>query len=246
MSSGLALGYLPRYSGFVADIGPEGRLARTHEGKPGLPRGRSCLPLRTVQVSHRERLQRSVIAAVADASYTAVTVADIVAGAKVSRSAFYAQFADKEDCFLTATRDGGHLMSDRIASATRAVPAHAPDEQALRAGLLAFLGFLADEPAFARVLYVDLPMAGAMAAERLDAANRRFADLNRKWHTRAHTRHPEWPSVPNQAYQALSGASSELIRPYVRDGQTGTLPRALEETLMSLHMAVLAGRPWTA
>jgi hypothetical protein len=37
----------------------------------------------------------------------------------------------------------------------------------LRAGLLAFLGFLADEPTFARVLYVDLPTADPMAAERL-------------------------------------------------------------------------------
>lgn len=225
--------------------GPEGSLARTHEGKPGLARGRNRLPLRAVQASHRERLQRSVIAAVAEASYTAVTVADIVQGARVSRSAFYAHFADKEDCFLTATSEGARLMSARIASATRAMPPDAPDEQVLRAAFLAFLAFLADEPAFARVLYVDMPMAGPIAAERLDAAGRRFADLNRKWHGRARTRHPEWPPVPGQAYRALSGASSELVRPVVRAGRTGTLP-SLEETLMSLHMAVLTARPWTA
>jgi len=236
---------LPRYSGLVADTGPEGSLARTHEGKPGLPRGRNRLPLPAVQTSHRERLQRSVIAAVADAGYTAVTVADIVQGARVSRSVFYAHFADKEDCFLSATRAGGRLMSGRMASATRAVPPDTPDEQVLRAGFLAFLEFLADERAFARVLYVDLPTAGPMAAERLADASHRFANLNRKWHGRARTRHPEWPSVPGQAYEALSGASSELVRPVVRAGQAGTLAN-LEGTLMSLHMAVLAARPWTA
>jgi AcrR family transcriptional regulator len=241
----LAWKRLPGYPGLVAGTRPEGSLARTHEGKPGLPRGRNSLPLRAVQSSHRERLQRSVIAAVAEAGFTAVTVARIVQGASVSRSVFYEHFADKEDCFLTATRQGARLMSDRMASATRAVPPGTPDEQMLRAAFLAFLGFLADEPAFARVLYVDLPTAGPMAAERLDAAARRFADLNRKWHGQARTRHPEWPSVPGQAYQVLSGASSELIRPVVRAGQAGTLP-GLEETLMSLHMAVLAGRPWTA
>jgi len=229
----------------VAGTSPEGSLARTHEGKPGLPRGRNRLPLRAVQASHRERLQLSVIAAVAGTGYPAVTVADIVRGASVSRSVFYAHFADKEDCFLTATREGARLMSSRMASAARAVPPDAPDEQVLRAAFLAFLQFLAGEPAYARVLYVDLPTAGPAAAERLDAAIHRFADLNRKWHGRARTRHPEWPSVPGKAYEALSGASSELIRPIVRAGQTDSLP-GLEETLMSLHMAVLAGRPWTA
>ena len=136
-------------------------------------------------------------------------------------------------------------MSGRMASATRAVPPDTPDEQVLRAGFLAFLEFLADERAFAGVLYVDLPAAGPMAAERLADASHRFANLNRKWHGRARTRHPEWPSVPGQAYEALSGASSELVRPVVRAGQAGTLAN-LEGTLMSLHMAVLAARPWTA
>src|SRR6202167_5800891 len=113
----------------VADTGPEGTLARTHEGKPGLPRGRNGLPPDAVRESHRARLLRSVIAAVAEAGYSVVTVADIVRRARVSRAAFYAHFADKEDCFLTATRDGGQLMFGRMASATRALPAGAPDEQ---------------------------------------------------------------------------------------------------------------------
>jgi AcrR family transcriptional regulator len=128
-----------------------------------------------------------VIAAVADAGYTAVTVADIVQGARVSRSVFYAHFADKEDCFLSATREGGRLMSGRMASATRVVPPDACDEQVLRAGFPAFLEFLADEQAFARALYVDLPTAGPIAAERLAEASHRFANLNRKWHGRART-----------------------------------------------------------
>jgi hypothetical protein len=121
----------------------------------------------------------------------------------------------------------------------------APDEQVLRAAFLAFLQFPADEPAYARVLYVDAPAAGPLAAEGLDVASRRFADLNRKWHSRARTRHPEWPSVPGKAYDALSGAVTELIRPVVRAGQTDSLP-GLVEALMSLHMAVLAARSWTA
>ena len=222
-----------------------GTLAGTHAGKPGLPRGRSRLPAPAVHASQRERLLQAAVAAVAQKGYATVTVADIVRRARVSRAAFYAHFADKEDCFLSATREGGRLMSARMASATRAVPPGAPEEQALRAAFLAYLTFLADEPAFARAAYVYAPTAGPMAAEQLDAATRRMADLNRKWHARARTRHPEWPSVPGDAYQALSGASHELIRSIVRAEQTEALPD-LEETLMSLHMAVLAARSWTA
>jgi len=229
----------------VADIGPRGTLARTHEGKPGLPRGRNRLPLRAVRASHLERLLRSVIAAVAEASYPAVTVADIVRRARVSRAVFYAHFADKEDCFLAAIGEGCRLMFSRVVSAARAQPADATDEQVLRAACRTFLAFLADEPAFARVFYVDMLTAGPLAVERFDAGLRQFVDLNRKWHERARARHLGWPAVPGEAYLALAGASTELVRSMVRTGQTDALP-SLEETIVSLHLAVLAARPWTA
>jgi AcrR family transcriptional regulator len=227
----------------VADARQPGTLAQTHEGQPGLPRGRSRLPLRDVRASQRERLLRSVIAAVSDIGYPGVTVADIVRRARVSRAAFYAHFADKEECFLAATGEGRQLMFARVVAAARAVPAGAPDEEMIRAANRAFLGFLVDEPAFARVFYIEMPAAGPQAVGRLEAADRRFADLNRIWHQRARERHPDWPAVPDVAYLALAGAAAELVRSLVRAGRTDELPD-LEDTLVSLHLAVLAARPW--
>jgi hypothetical protein len=113
----------------------------------------------------------------------------------------------------------------------------------IRAANRAFLAFLADEPAFARVFYIDMPAAGPQAVGRLEAAGRRFADLNRIWHQRARERHPDWPAVPDEAYLALAGAAAELVRSMVRAGRTDELPD-LEDTLVSLHLAVLAARPW--
>jgi len=220
-----------------------GSLADTHEGKPGLPRGRSRLPAPAVQASQRDRLLRAVIAEAAEVGYPAVTVAGIVRRAKVSRAAFYAHFADKEDCFLAATHEGGELLADRVLSATRALPPDAPDEEALRVACRAFLGFLADEPAFARVFHIDMPAAGPRAVERLDAAGGRFAEMTARWHRRARARHPDWPTVPGEAYLALAGATAELVRSGVRAAQTHALPR-LEDTLVALHLAVLAARPW--
>jgi AcrR family transcriptional regulator len=196
-----------------------------------------------VRASQRERLLRSVIAAVSESGYLAVTVADIVRRARVSRAAFYAYFADKEDCFLTATGEGRDLMIAQMVSATRALPAEAPDEEVLRVACRAYLAFLASEPAFASVFYIHMPTAGPRAVDRLDAGTGLFADLNQTWHRRAREHHPEWPAVPAEAYLALAGAGAELVRSMVRAGWTGDLPE-LEETLVSLHLAVLAARPW--
>ncbi len=88
-----------------------------------------------------------------------------------------------------------------------------------------------------------MPTAGPRAVGRLDAGTGLFADLNQKWHQRAREHHPEWPSVPSEAYLALAGATVELVHSMVRAGWTDALPE-LEETLVSLHLAVLAARPW--
>lgn len=222
----------------------EGTLAATHEGKPGLPRGRSRLPAPAVQASQRERLLAAAVAAIAHKGYPAVTVADIVRRAKVSRAAFYLHFRGREECFLAATRRGGQLLFGHVIAAVRAVPDDAPDEDVLRVGCRAFLGFLADEPAFARVFYIDMPAAGPPAVERLRDAALRFAEINAKWHRGARGRHPDWPTVPDEAYQALAGATAELIRSWVSADKTEAL-RELEDTLVALHLAVMAARPWS-
>lgn len=222
-----------------------GLLAGTHDGEPGLPRGRSGLPAETVRAAQRERLLRSVIAAVAETGFADVTVAGIVRGARVSKAAFYAHFAGKEDCFLAATAAGRQLMIDRVVAAGRRPPAPGGAQDVLRAGIRAFLEFLASEPAFTRAFYIDMPAAGPRAVARIESAQHVFARLNQAWHERARRDHPDWPDVPYQAYFALAGATTELVRAHLRhDGGESLV--SLEETLVGLHLAVLAGRPWTA
>ena len=202
----------------MADTAQGGALARTHEGEPGLPRGRSHLPVPAVRASHRQRLLRAAIAAVAEYGYQAVTVADIVRRARVSRATFYQHFGGKDDCFLAATAEGWQLLTGLVIAAARSVPEGNPAEDTLRAGCRTFLRFLAAE---------------------------QYADINRRWHERARSRNPGWPDVPGEAYLALAGATTELVRSYVRAGRTSELP-GMENTLVSLHLAVLAARPWNA
>jgi len=220
-----------------------GSLARTHEGAPGLPRGRSRLPADTVAAAQRDRLLRAMIAAVSAVGYADVTVGEVVRRARVSRSAFYAHFAGKEDCFFAAAGDGATQLFDHTLGAVKDLPADTGDEWLLRAGLRAFLAFLAAEPAFAKVFYVELPGAGLRAQERLQSSHGQWAELNRRWHARALRRNPDWPRVPDEVYRALAGATGELVRDMVTGGHTERLP-LLEDTLVGLHLAVLAAQPW--
>src|SRR3954454_11659764 len=63
-----------------------------------LPPGRGTTAEEAAQ-NHRERLFGALVAMVAEKGYEATTVADLVDLSGVSRSAFYKQFGDKQECF---------------------------------------------------------------------------------------------------------------------------------------------------
>jgi AcrR family transcriptional regulator len=193
-----------------------------------------------VAQAQRERLVRAVIAAAAEVGYADTTVADIVRRARVSRSAFYDHFTDKEHCFLAATADACEVMFTTISTATQALDRRAPALEHARVGLRAYLGFLADEPEFARCLIIEAYAAGPRSLEGIVVAQERFADNMREWHRRARRAHPQWPAVPREVHGALVGAIHQLVVGHVRGGRTAELPD-LEDIAFRLHLAVYLG-----
>src|SRR5213080_4602099 len=89
-----------------------------------LPRGPHGLERDVVLASQRGRMLGAMADAVASKSYAATTVADVVAGAGVSRKTFYEHFRDKEECFLAAFDAGVGLVLEAI---TAARPAQGDD-----------------------------------------------------------------------------------------------------------------------
>lgn len=213
------------------------------EAERGLPRGRSRLPPALVRRHQRERILRSMIETVAEKGYAAVTVAEVVARARVSRSSFYAQFSDREDCFVTASAEGRRSIFDRVRSAVRDLPAESPDELRLRAGLRSYLVSLRDEPALATVLYVEWLGVRSRGVPQLAGAHDDFAALTAAWHARARPRHPRWPEVPSKLFVALIGATEELVREQVWSGHIERLPE-LEEMLVAMHLRLLTDVSW--
>src|SRR4051812_10010238 len=121
------------------------------------------------------RLLDAMVRAVADKGYADVTVADVVAGAGVSRRTFYENFDDKLACFLVAYETGANLVLSEIHAELRALP-QADRTTRLEAGLGAYLRALASEPQFSRVLTLDVLGAGPEALAIREKVRARFAD----------------------------------------------------------------------
>src|SRR5580692_7927002 len=66
-----------------------------------LPHGPNGMRREDVARNQRARLYGAMIESVAQRGYQATTVAHVIGLAGVSRRAFYEQFANKEECFLS-------------------------------------------------------------------------------------------------------------------------------------------------
>lgn len=161
----------------------------------------------------------------------------------MSRSTFYALFPDKEECFFAATAKGRQMMLTRVKQAVRRLPEGASDEERLRAAIRAFLRFLSDEPAFAVVFYIELPAVGRRGTDRMASARAQFASMNSAWHADARSRRLDWPAVPQEVFSALTGATEQLVKEKVRNGQIDQIPD-LEDVIVELHLKLLAGVAW--
>jgi AcrR family transcriptional regulator len=172
-----------------------------------LPRGPGALPPDVVAKAHRQRLLRAMAQAVADKGYVATNIGDIVSRARVSRSAFYACFRDKEDCFMAGYAE----EADRHFALIAAAAADEPDwlEQ-LGAGARAYVRQLQLQPRFARSFLIEVLAAGPRANELRSVVYERYAALMKDWYERA-PGSLRLPPLPNEIYRAAVGATNELV-----------------------------------
>ena len=189
--------------------------------------------------SQRTRLLEAVGRAVAEKGYADTTIDDIVRGAGVSKKTFYEHFSDKEDCFVVGLRG-------RRRAALRAGPRRAardPEDDWLertRAGIDAYLRWLAAEPALARVFLIEVGAAGPRAAESRERLRDRYAELIGRLQQEARAEFPELPELPAEIFHALVAAVDDIVVREIREGGAEDLLR-LEPILRYLQVALLAG-----
>lgn len=205
-------------------------LAGSHSpDSPGLPRGRTGLSREQTTEAQLLRLQRAVIAAVAERGFANITVTDIVTRARVSRREFYRHFSSTEDCFVAAAVVGGELLSTRLTAAAR----NSADTEAIRGCLAGFLDLCVTEPEFTRCLTVDLPAAGRAGLQLYTDAHRQIATLLAQMAEREAAGRSTWRGVPDAVAVCAVGAVTEIVVLHVNDDTIGNL-RAAEDLAVDL------------
>lgn len=201
-------------------------MSRTGTGR--LPSGRHNLPREFVINSQRDRLLDSMAQACSEKRYAEVSVADVVARARVSRSTFYEIFPDKEACFLAAY---DAILGRFVSEVIRACQDPELDwPEQIEIGIETSLNFLAAEPAFARMCIVDMFSAGPAALERYLSALRlisAFVDT-------ARDRMPGAAGVPVSVSGMVIGGAAVVIRGEIVDERTELLPSVGPDILYAI------------
>lgn len=184
--------------------------------------GRHNLTREEVVASQRRRLLDATVSAVAERGYAAATVADVIARAGVSRSTFYDQFSDKEDCFVAAHED---LIERLVAYVGRSYVRGGTLADKVRLGLRAFLEALAARPEGARFALVEVMAAGPRAHEQHRAAVREFV----RFFDEARELAEDGERLPASLSQVVVGGVTRLVYEEVLAGRSKALPKLLPE-----------------
>jgi AcrR family transcriptional regulator len=174
-----------------------------------------------------------MVAAVAAKGYAATTVADVLARARVSRSAFYEQFRDKEDCFLACYESGTSLVLEAV---TTAFDAGVPWRQRMRGVFQSLLETFAQHPDLAKVCMVDALAAGPAAHDRYRSAIAGLVLLGEK----DMIGRADVPPAPRLVFLSLIGGISMILYEEILAGRTAELPE-LADDLTRLWLAGFVG-----
>lgn len=147
----------------------------------------------------------------AEQGYEATKIADIVRRAGVARKTLYDNFDGKEEVFLGAFDSAVDEVSAAIEEACLASGGGWADQAA--AGLRAFLTYVAENPAVARMCLIEAVSATPAASVRYDEATQRFVDLLRR-------SFPADTGLPDTTEETLVGGVAWILHQKIRRGET--------------------------
>lgn len=192
------------------------------------PPGRQQLSREFIAQHQRARIIAALAEEIADQGYRSATVADIVRRAGIARNTFYDNFSSKEDCFLAAQDYAAQESLRRVVEAAEKVESW---QGRVRAGLTAFLAAVAEEPALARLCFVEALSAGPAAIERYEQSLQAFIPLFRIGRKVS----PHGDELPETLEEAITGGIFWVLYQRIIAGETeqieGILPELLEFVL---------------
>jgi AcrR family transcriptional regulator len=155
-----------------------------------------------------------MVATVAEKGYDATIVADLIELSGVSRSSFYNHFADKQDCFLRAIES---LVEPLLQQA--AEDGLGGDPAQARAAFEALVATIVEQPAAAKMCFVEIYAAGPPAVEILDRAIDSFETLVSAMFDSV----PERRGMPPEIVRAIIGGVQKVIHKRLLRGEESEL-----------------------
>jgi AcrR family transcriptional regulator len=183
------------------------------------PPGRHGLSRSFVAKNQRDRILAAVADVSSAASYGELTVEAVIVHARVSRRTFYEHFTNKEEAFLAAYDAVLAQLFERVSTRIEEEESFVAR---VAAGLGAFLEFLSNEPAFARMCIIEVLAAGSDAIARRNGALRLFAALIEDNANRL----VEGPQPPALTAETVVGGVYEVIYTRILRDEIRKLPGA--------------------
>ncbi len=199
--------------------------------QPVPPPVRPELPREFVAAHKQRRIMDAIAELTAEQGYEATKIADIVRRAGVARKTLYDNFEGKEEVFLAAFDAAVNEAMGRIEESCAKV--EGGWEERIEAGLAAFLEYVAEEPALARMCMIEALSATPAATQRYEEAMQRFVEL-----TKRNVPHDE--RLPETIEETLVGGVAWIIYQQIRRHEADKAPDLLPE----LSEFMLA--PWLA
>ncbi len=156
----------------------------------------------------------------AEKGYNATKIGDIVRRAGVARKTLYDNFQGKEEVFLTAFDAAVEETVRRIDEACAKVDG-GWDER-LEAGLAAFLGYVAEQPALARMCMIEVLSATPAASRRHEDAVKRFVEMTEQTA-------PRDDRLPETIDETIVGGVAWIVYQKIRRNETEQVEDLLPE-----------------
>jgi AcrR family transcriptional regulator len=181
--------------------------AQMAQAQPSPIPTRPQLPAEFVAFHKRRRIMNAITELSAERGYEATKIGDLVRRAGVARKTLYDNFAGKEEVFLAAFDSA---VEDAVGSIEAECEKAGEDwEERLRAGLAAFLDYVAREPAAARMCMVEAMSATPAATRRYEDAVQRFVAL-------AKASVPRYEQLPETIEETLVGGVAWIVHQKLR------------------------------
>ncbi len=180
---------------------------RAPAGARSVTQARPALPREFIAVHKRRRIMDAIAELTAEQGYEATKIGDIVRRAGVARKTLYDNFEGKEEVFLAAFDAAIDEVMRRIEASC--AEAGGGWEERVRAGLAAFLGYIAEQPALARMCMIESLSATPAATQRYEDTMQRFVELTRQ-------SVPQDDQLPETVEETLVGGVAWIVYQQIR------------------------------